>query len=134
MVRQVRAPVAQLRAVPKDRRVAVQWAKLIGSLVLLTIGGVALIVFAWLWLRVGRRVSQREDALIQRRGAGPRDDDWTRKAAPRRSFCGERSRWMTANLWVRPDKGSLLNARRTDWRTGGARSKTPGAVGSLVRG
>lgn len=81
MVRQVHAPVAQMRAVPKDRRVAVQWAKLIGSLVLLTIGGVALVVFAWLWLRVGRRASQREGALLKRRRAGPLEDDWSTRGA-----------------------------------------------------
>lgn len=54
--------------------------KLVSALILLTIGGVALVVLAWLTLRIGRRQADRLE-LGTRRAAGPPIDDWA--CAPR---------------------------------------------------
>ncbi len=51
-------------------------AKLIGGLILLTIGGVSLIVLCWLALRVGRRMSRREDQMIRRLRQREQPEDW----------------------------------------------------------
>ncbi|MBM4090475.1 MAG: hypothetical protein FJ276_13795 [Planctomycetes bacterium] len=54
-------------------------AKAIGALILLAIGGVALVTFAWLALRVGRRQLRREDGLVGQRRGNASSDDWARK-------------------------------------------------------
>ncbi len=52
--------------------------KLLSALILLTIGGVSLIVLAWLALRVGRRSAERATPHTTH-AAGPPLDDWARK-------------------------------------------------------
>jgi hypothetical protein len=54
-------------------------AKLIGTLVLLTIGGVALIVLSWLTLRIGRRYLNRSDEMVSHRTGPAQRDDWADK-------------------------------------------------------
>ncbi len=54
--------------------------KLVSALILLTIGGVALVVLAWLTLRIGRRQTERP-GFEATRAAGPPTEDWAR--APR---------------------------------------------------
>ncbi len=88
----VAAPLPLLLAEsPLDRLKPEQRAKLIGSLVLLTIGGVALIVLAWLALRVGRRSSQREDLAMELFKQRVKAEDWASKplVPPERGPVGE---------------------------------------------
>ena len=54
-------------------------AKAFGALILLTIAGVALVVLAWLALRVGRRQARREDQGLARREKKWHADDWAEK-------------------------------------------------------
>jgi hypothetical protein len=54
-------------------------AKVLGALILLTIGGVALVTLAWLALRVGRRQVRRVDDVLARRQQAPVADDWAQK-------------------------------------------------------
>jgi hypothetical protein len=54
-------------------------AKLIGSLILLTIGGVALVVLSWLALRVGRRYLNRSEEITSLRSPQVHRDDWADK-------------------------------------------------------
>ena len=61
---------------PLSRLEPQQRAKLIGSLILLTIGGLTLIVLAWLALRVGRRSSQREDLSMELFKQRVKAEDW----------------------------------------------------------
>jgi hypothetical protein len=54
--------------------------KLIAMLILLTIGGIALVSLSWLYLRVGRRVLKRTDLSAQRRRSAEKfAEDWARK-------------------------------------------------------
>ncbi len=60
----------------------VVWFKLIGSLALLAIGGIGLVVWAWLTMRVGRRSLKRLDTDrvgIAGRGTRIDSDDWAGK-------------------------------------------------------
>jgi hypothetical protein len=52
--------------------------KLVSALILLTIGGVSLIVLAWLALRVGRRSADRPVLRATHRTGLP-PDDWAHK-------------------------------------------------------
>ena len=54
-------------------------AKLIGALVLLTIGGVTLIVLSWLTLRIGRRYLNRSDEMAPHHTGPVHRDDWADK-------------------------------------------------------
>ena len=54
-------------------------ARAIGLLVLLTIGGVALVVLSWLALRVGRRQARREDQRLAEKERKLNMDDWAEK-------------------------------------------------------
>jgi hypothetical protein len=72
--------VFQVAPSPADRLEPVQRAKLFGSLALLALGGVAMIVLAWLMLRVGRRSSRREDMAVESLRKKRSDaDDWAAK-------------------------------------------------------
>ncbi|MFO7906223.1 MAG: hypothetical protein R6U98_26435 [Pirellulaceae bacterium] len=59
-----------------ERVEAVQYVRLLGSLILLTLGGVSLVVLAWLALRMGRRHSRRQDAKLEKLRGGIKADDW----------------------------------------------------------
>ncbi len=65
------SPLSQLEPVAR--------AKLLGGLILLAIGGVALVVLCWLTLRVGRRALRREDVIVQRLNRQTGADDWAAK-------------------------------------------------------
>jgi hypothetical protein len=52
--------------------------RLVGALILLTIGGVSLVVLAWLALRSGRRYADGPTWRATR-AAGPPPDDWADK-------------------------------------------------------
>ena len=56
--------------------------KVIGILILLTIGGVALVVLSWLLLRVGRRARHRDDARLSQRRQTIDRDDWAKHRLP----------------------------------------------------
>ncbi len=71
--------LAQVAQSPLQRLEPQQRVKLLGSLILLTIGGVSLVVLAWLWMRVGRRNSRREDRVLQHDRKAAQVDDWARK-------------------------------------------------------
>jgi hypothetical protein len=59
-------------------------AKIIGALILLTIGGVALVMLAWLALRVGRRNLRRLEDRSPARWSKVHGDDWAKTPlAPR---------------------------------------------------
>ncbi len=59
-------------------------AKIIGALILLTIGGVALVLLAWLALRIGRRNLRRLEDRSSPRWSKVHVDDWANKPlAPR---------------------------------------------------
>jgi hypothetical protein len=61
-----------------------QAAKIIGALILLTIGGVALVMLAWLALRVGRRNLRRLEDRSPPRWSKVHGDDWAKTPlAPR---------------------------------------------------
>lgn len=54
-------------------------ARLAAALILLTIGGVALVVLAWLALRIGRRYTDRQDAPLGTHRGSWSQDDWARQ-------------------------------------------------------
>lgn len=56
--------------------------KAIGILILLTIGGVALVVLSWLMLRAGRRAWQRDDARLSQRNQTIDRNDWAKHPLP----------------------------------------------------
>ncbi len=62
---------SQLSKLPPVERV-----RLLGGLILLTIGGVSLVVLCWLALRVGRRSLRREDRSATRVDYRARGEDW----------------------------------------------------------
>jgi hypothetical protein len=64
---------------PWNRLQPEQQARLVGSLILLTIGAVAVVVLAWLALRVGRRSSQREDLKMELFRQKIKAEDWASK-------------------------------------------------------
>lgn len=59
-----------------ERLEAEQYVRLVGSLILLTLGGVSLVVLAWLALRMGRRYSRRQDAVLEKLRYRIHADDW----------------------------------------------------------
>lgn len=59
-----------------ERLEAEQYVRLVGSLILLTLGGVSLVVLAWLALRMGRRYSRRQDAVLEKLRCRINADDW----------------------------------------------------------
>ena len=69
---------AAAEAVP-DRVTLAQRAKLYGALFLLTLTCIALVLLAWLALRVGRRNSRREDLKCVKLRSRARVDDWASK-------------------------------------------------------
>ena len=72
--------LAQAAPSPADRLEPAQRAKLFGTLALLALGGVAMVVLAWLALRVGRRSSRREDLAAEMLRKKRADvDDWAAK-------------------------------------------------------
>ncbi len=71
--------LAQVAQSPLQRLEPQQRMKLLGSLILLAIGGVALVVLAWLWMRVGRRKLRREDGVVNPSRKRVQVDDWARK-------------------------------------------------------
>lgn len=71
--------LAQVAQSPLNRLEPPQRAKLLGSLILLTIGGIALVVLAWLTLRIGRRYLRREDETFQQLRCRSQADDWASK-------------------------------------------------------
>jgi hypothetical protein len=56
--------------------------KAVGSLILLTIGGVALVVLSWMMLRAGRRAFHRDDARVGQQNHTIDRDDWARHPLP----------------------------------------------------
>lgn len=54
-------------------------AKAVAALVLLSIGGIALVVLSWLFLRVGRRSLRRDDARQPRRHDEALHEDWAKQ-------------------------------------------------------
>lgn len=91
MVKRPSQPVAVLASAPLatlmwwvaaqttlDRVEARQYARIFGALILLAIGGVALVVLAWLALRVGRRSSRRADARLHQLQGRFHPDDWVK--------------------------------------------------------
>ncbi len=71
--------VAQATEMPVNRLESVARVKLLGALILLTIGGTALVFLSWLALRVGRRSLHREDAKVRQLRARVSRDDWASK-------------------------------------------------------
>lgn len=67
---------AQASTPSLERLEALQYVRLLGSLILLTLGGVSLVVLAWLALQVGRRHSKRQDAKLEKLGYRVNADDW----------------------------------------------------------
>ena len=68
--------VAEIAKMPADQLEPVQRVRLLGSLILLSLGGISLIFLAWLTLRVGRRSSRREDDKWRGRRDKASLDDW----------------------------------------------------------
>jgi hypothetical protein len=68
--------VAQASKLPLNRLEPAARARLLAALILLTILGIALVVLAWLALRVGRRSLRREDAHVRPRRGTLSPDDW----------------------------------------------------------
>jgi hypothetical protein len=56
--------------------------KVIGGLILLVIGGVALVVLSWMMLRAGRRAWQRDDARLSQQSRALDRNDWARHPMP----------------------------------------------------
>jgi len=74
LLAQTSAPTAQ--TAPR-----VTMFKLVAMLILLVLGGVALVVWAWLTLCVGRRqVRRAAPSAARAKGAVVTPDDWARKA------------------------------------------------------
>jgi hypothetical protein len=57
-------------------------AKIVGQMILLTIGGVALVTLAWLALRIGRRYVQRSGDFDRWSSSADRADweDWAKRS------------------------------------------------------
>lgn len=64
---------------PLERLEPLQYVRLISALVLLTGGGIFVVLFAWMMLRAGRRKVRREDAARDRMGQRTYVDDWAAK-------------------------------------------------------
>ena len=56
--------------------------KVLGGLILLTIGGVAFVVLSWMMLRAGRRAWQRDVARVSQRAHAIDRDDWAKHPLP----------------------------------------------------
>jgi len=69
---------AAAEAVP-DRVTLAQRAKLFGALFLLTLTCIAVVLLAWLALRVGRRSVRRQDLKYEKLRSRARVDDWASK-------------------------------------------------------
>ena len=78
--------LAQVERMQITRLDPVARARIIGSLVLLTIGGVALIVLCWLALRVGRRHVLRADPSSCQTHREPHPDDWAERPLAARTL------------------------------------------------
>ena len=74
--------VAEVEKSPLSRLPPRTQFKVVGSLILLTIGGVALVVLSWMMLRVGRRVFHRDDVRLGQRSRTIDRDDWARHPLP----------------------------------------------------
>lgn len=62
-----------------DRVALAERLKLYGALFLLTMGCIAVVLLAWLALRIGRRSSRREDLKYEQLRSRARADDWANK-------------------------------------------------------
>ncbi len=66
--------LAEVERTPLSRLPPLTRFKIIGGLILLTIGGVALVVLSWMMLRAGRRALHRDTRGTQRAHPVERDD------------------------------------------------------------
>ena len=71
--------LGQAAQTPPERLEPVQLVKILGALILLTFGGISVVVLAWLTLRVGRRRLRQEDATAERLRQRTFEDDWATK-------------------------------------------------------
>jgi hypothetical protein len=77
--------VAEVEKSPLSRLPPRTQFKVLGGLILLTIGGVALVVLSWMMLRAGRRACQRDEARMSQRNRTLDRDDWARHPLPQPS-------------------------------------------------
>jgi len=70
--------LAEVERTPLSRLPPLTRFKLLGGLILLTIGGVALVVLSWMMLRVGRRAWRRDHARVTQRAHPVERDDWAK--------------------------------------------------------
>lgn len=74
--------LAELERSPLSRLPPRTQFKVVGILILLTIGGVALVVLSWMMLRAGRRAWRRDDTRLHQRNRPLDRDDWARHPLP----------------------------------------------------
>lgn len=74
--------LAEIERSPLSRMPPRTQFKVLGGLILLTIGGVALVVLSWMMLRAGRRAWHRDDERLGQRTPALDRDDWAKHPLP----------------------------------------------------